>query len=72
MKKPSVLMLLVAGVLFAVFFANVAFGAFGQKPVFDDIQEMLILFASSICFSVSVLLFEAEDKRATAQAKGGS
>ena len=72
MKKPSVLMLLAAGALFAVFFTNVAIGAFGQKPVFGDIQEMLMLFASSVCFAVSVLLFEAEDKRATAQAKDGS
>ena len=52
MKKPSVLMLLAAGVLFAVFFANVSIGAAGQKPVFGDIQEMLILFAASVCFAV--------------------
>ena len=68
MTKPSVMTLLAAGALFVVFFANVAIGAFGSKPVFGDIPEMLILFASSIFFAVSVLLFEAEDKRANAKA----
>ncbi|MDA7946199.1 MAG: hypothetical protein MPJ78_01840 [Hyphomicrobiaceae bacterium] len=67
MKKPSVVTLLAAAVLFVVFFANVAIGAAGHKPVFGDIPEMLILFASSICFAISVLLFEAEDKKSRAQ-----
>ena len=69
MNKPSVVMLLAAGALFAVFFANVAIGALGQKAFLGDIPEMLTLFASSICFAVSVLLFEAEDKRANAKAE---
>jgi len=57
-------MLLAAAVLFCAFFSNVALGAVGQKPLLDDIQEMLVLFASSVFFAGSVLLFEAQDKRA--------
>lgn len=64
MKKPSLLALLAAGGLFLAFFTNVALGALGTKPPLGDIQEMLMLFAASILFVVSVLCFEAEDRRA--------
>lgn len=63
MKRKSVVLLILAAALFAIFFSNVTLGALGQKPPFGDIQEMLILFASSICFAVSVLFFEAEHRR---------
>lgn len=72
MKKPSVVMLLAAAVLFCAFFSNVALGAFGQKALLNDIQEMLVLFASSVFFAASVLLFEAEDKRAAQEVTDGS
>ncbi|MGI9384356.1 MAG: hypothetical protein ACR2PO_14480 [Methyloligellaceae bacterium] len=64
MKKPSLLALLAAGGLFLAFFANVALGALGIKPPLGDIQEMLLLLAAAILFVVSVLGFEAEDRRA--------
>lgn len=72
MKKPSLLTLLAAGVLFLAFFANVALGALGSKPPLGDIQEMLMLFAASLVFAVSVLLFEAEDRRSGDDATEGS
>ena len=53
--------LVLSGILFIAFFSNVAMGAFGQKPILNDIQEMLTLLASSILFAVAVLRFEAED-----------
>ncbi len=62
MRKARRGMLLLAAGLFIVFFSNVALGALGQKPPFGDIHEMLILFASSICFAVSVLFYEAEHR----------
>ncbi|MGI9387411.1 MAG: hypothetical protein ACR2OX_08260 [Methyloligellaceae bacterium] len=61
MKKPGLFMLLIAGVLFAAFFSNVALGALGQKPLLGDIPEMLVLFASSVFFAAAVLIFEADD-----------
>ena len=72
MKKPSIAILLIAAALFCAFFSNVALGALGQKPLLNDIQEMLILFTSSVFFAASVLLFEAEDKRAAEEVKNGS
>ena len=53
--------LVLSGILFIAFFSNVAMGAFGQKPLLNDIQEMLTLLASSILFAVAVLRFEAKD-----------
>ncbi len=60
MRKPSKMALSAAGVLFLLFFGNVTLGALGQKAPLGDIPEMLMLFAASIMFVVSVLLFEAE------------
>ena len=64
MRKPSKIALSAAGVLFLLFFGNVTVGALGQKAPLGDIQEMLMLFAASITFVVSVLLSEAERDRA--------
>lgn len=63
MKRTGLLALLAAGVLFAAYFSNVAFGALGNKPLLNDIQEMLTLLASSILFAVAVLQFEAAQKQ---------
>ena len=72
MKIPCRLVLLAAGVLFLAFFGNVAMGALGKKPLLGDIQEMLMLFAASILFAVSVLCFEAKDRQAGDDATEGS
>ena len=61
MKRPSLLALWASGALFLAYFANVSLGALGQKTLLGDVQEMLMLFAASLLFVVSVLLFEAED-----------
>ena len=63
MKKTGLLTLLAAGILFIAFFSNVTLGALGNKPVLNDIQEMLMLFASSILFAVAVLQFETADSQ---------
>lgn len=63
MRKPAQLTLLAAGVLFVAFFSNVTLGALGNKPLLNDIQEMLMLLASSILFAVAVLQFEAADSQ---------
>lgn len=63
MNKPGLLSLFAAGALFAAFFSNVAFGALGYKPMLNDVQEMLMLFASSVLFAVAVLRMEAAHLR---------
>ncbi|UWQ15033.1 hypothetical protein K3556_03815 [Aliiroseovarius sp. M344] len=56
-------MFLVASVVvFAVFFANVALGAFAGSAFLGDIGEMLVLFAASILFVVAILKKEADQK----------
>ncbi len=72
MKKPGYLALLTSGVLFTAFFANVALGAFGLKPPLDDVQEMMLLFFSSLMFAGAVLLLEAADRRAPDGVPNGS
>lgn len=48
--------------VFAVFFANVALGAFAGAAFLSDIGEMLVLFAASILFVVAILNKEADRK----------
>lgn len=56
-------MFLVASIItFAVFFANVALGAFAGRAIFGDIGEMLVLFAAAILFVVAILKKEADHK----------
>lgn len=50
-------------VVFALFFANVALGAFADAAVFGDVGEMVILFAASILFVVAILQSEAVRKQ---------
>jgi hypothetical protein len=53
-------MFLIASILvFALYFANVALGAFADAAIFGDVGEMLILFAATILFVVAILQSEA-------------
>ncbi len=65
MKNMGRLALLAAGVLFVAFFSNVAMGAASGKPPLGDVQEMVMLLASSILFAVAVLRFELEARRSS-------
>ena len=47
-------------IVFAVFFANVALGAFADAAVLGDVGEMLVLFAAAILFVVGILKKEAD------------
>ncbi|WP_209503868.1 MULTISPECIES: hypothetical protein [unclassified Ruegeria] len=47
-------------VVFAIYFANVALGAFAGSAFLGDVGEMLVLFAASILFVVAILKKEAD------------
>lgn len=49
-------------VVFVIYFANVALGAFAQAAFLGDVGEMLVLFAASILFVVAILKREAARK----------
>ncbi|MGV6804493.1 MAG: hypothetical protein ACWA49_09825 [Ruegeria sp.] len=49
-----------SAVVFVVYFANVALGAFAGSAFLGDVGEMLVLFAASILFVVAILKKEAE------------
>lgn len=50
---------LIAGLtVFVAFFANVTFGALGNKPILGDVAEMLTLFISVLLFVMGLLLRE--------------
>jgi len=49
-------------VVFAIYFANVALGAFASAAFLGDVGEMLVLFAASILFVVAILQKEADQK----------
>jgi len=54
-------MFLYAAILvFIVYFANVALGAFAGSAFLGDVGEMLVLFAASILFVVAILKREAD------------
>jgi len=44
----------------AVFFSNVALGAFADSAFLGDIGEMLVLFLASLLFVVAILKKEAD------------
>ncbi|WP_170367756.1 hypothetical protein [Ruegeria arenilitoris] len=46
-------------IVFVVYFANVALGAFAGRAFLGDVGEMLVLFAASILFVVAILKKEA-------------
>ncbi|MGG7645810.1 hypothetical protein ACQ5SP_13455 [Rhodovulum sp. YNF3179] len=47
--------LLIAAILFAIFFGNVVMGAFLGTPFLTDLGEMLMLLAASVAFVVAIL-----------------
>lgn len=47
-------------IVFIVYFANVASGAFWGQVFFGDVGEMLVLFIASILFVVAILKKEAD------------
>ena len=49
--------------VFAIYFANVALGAFAGSEFLGDVGEMLVLFAASILFVVAILKKEADRKK---------
>ncbi|WP_350333917.1 hypothetical protein [Coralliovum pocilloporae] len=56
-------MFLVASiVVFVIYFANVALGAFASSAFLGDTNEMLVLFAASILFVIAILKREADRK----------
>lgn len=50
-------------VVFVIYFANVALGAFAGIVFFGDVGEMLVLFGAVILFVVAILQKEADRKR---------
>ena len=54
--------LLMALVLFAIFFLNVALGSFGSSPFLGDVGEMVLLFAVSLAFVAGILKREEAAK----------
>ena len=49
-------------IVFAVYFSNVALGAFAGAAFLGDVGEMLVLFAAVILFVVAILKKEADRK----------
>lgn len=47
-------------VVFAIYFANVALGAFADSAFLGDVGEMLVLLAASVLFVVAILKKEAD------------
>nr|WP_174825842.1 hypothetical protein [Ruegeria sp. HKCCD7239] len=47
-------------IVFIIYFANVALGAFAGSAFLEDVGEMLVLFAASILFVVAILKKEAD------------
>ncbi len=54
--------LIASALMFGVFAANVAMGAFIGKAIFGDVGEMLVLFAAAALFVVAILKKEADRK----------
>ena len=51
-----------AVIVFAIYFANVALGAFAGSAFLGDVGEMLVLFGATILFVVAILKKEADRK----------
>ncbi|MEM7189201.1 MAG: hypothetical protein AAF439_06290 [Pseudomonadota bacterium] len=50
-------------IVFAIYFLNVAMGAFASAAFLGDVGEMLVLFVASILFVVAILQKEADRER---------
>lgn len=55
--------LVISALLFAAFLGDVVMGAMAGKPIFSDVQSMLVLFAASIAFVVAILRRERLSKK---------
>ncbi|MFK7942572.1 MAG: hypothetical protein AB8B85_06630 [Paracoccaceae bacterium] len=55
--------LLASVIVFAIYFTNVAMGAFGGTAFLSDVGEMVVLFVASILFVVAILQKEADRER---------
>ena len=49
-------------IVFVVYFANVASGAFWDRVYIGDVGEMLVLFIAAILFVIAILQREADQK----------
>jgi hypothetical protein len=49
-------------IVFAVYFVNVALGAFAGAAFLGDVGEMLVLFGATVLFVVAILQKEADRK----------
>lgn len=49
-------------IVFALFFLNVALGAFADSAFLGDVGEMLVLSVSTVLFVVAILKREADQK----------
>ncbi len=56
-----------AGILFALFLANVLLGALRIGAVLSDVAEMLILFGASVFFVIAVLGLERRERASNPQ-----
>lgn len=54
------MILIASAIVFALYFTNVALGAFTGSTVLGDVGEMLVLFVATILFVVAILKKEAE------------
>lgn len=57
------MMLIAAGVLFAAFVINVTMGSITGSAVLSDVQEMILLLITAVCFSAAVLHREAKARK---------
>jgi hypothetical protein len=57
------LALLISIILFGIFCADIFLGAFTGTSFLNDVQEMLVLFATTIAFVVAVLRREKQSKQ---------
>jgi hypothetical protein len=55
--------LIISFIVFAVFFLNVALGAFADSAFLGDVGEMLVLFCASVLFVVAILKKEADQSK---------
>lgn len=51
-----------SAIVFAIYFANVALGAYARAAFLEDVGEMLVLLTASILFVVAILQKEADHK----------
>jgi len=65
MGRAGTAALLLSGVVFSVFIANVVVAATGAPAFLSDVVEMLTLFLACILFVVAILWRERSEKPAS-------